>query len=438
MPESQIPSADRATLLTDMLLMLNNLGNGIPYSPIDTLGATAHLSPKITQKLSNYGNDPAQIMQEVLHGSYSVDDLHTAISNLIQSVDKIDGNMNTTSIAILSHTGAIQQLSQQESLDHTSLFKEVAKLSLAAQAADTFNAVRSSGERVPADVSEFNANMQTVAIIGMSIATENGVNVDNVVNGLKREFKAEMKAQETKPAIKTPSSENGQHGHYLSFKKEPKKHDEKEGEIRSLRPKNHTFDEGLQNKDRAPKMQDSSDKFFNEVQKRLDRLVFQNGLLERFPFRRLPWDNAMEKTEGLIKELKKEVTEFGSSELIKDLRGKILSNPALRGKLLDSLEDKHDERGTLGHYYQDHAGNTHWMFSRSERIADIISDFRGYVTALHAYNRQHNTLDGAEKLLEMDASKALEAVENKTIVPPSNTGVEPMVVSTPSTPPKPS
>ena len=189
MPECKIPSADRANLLTDFMLLIqpSALLNGT-FNPIEIVKTALGFSEEGKNCLVQYGDNHEEIMQELLNGSYSLDDLHNVISDLTVHADNIDGNMNMTSIAILSHTGEIQQLSSRDPVDHNALFKEVIELGIAAQTANILGPITTSSDRDPADVSKFQANMLAMSIIAMNIAEDNGVNVQNAMNELQTEM----------------------------------------------------------------------------------------------------------------------------------------------------------------------------------------------------------------------------------------------------------
>ncbi len=192
---SDLTSADRLVVLTEMLTSMsgNGLGNIGQLPRVSEI--LEKMSPEGIEILGSYAGEIDQIAEEALRGSYDVNDLKMAISNLITQADDVDGNVNNISIMIASRVPIIEEFTSAEDVDHKALFQEVLKVGLSASAGDLMNIAlgnRPQGEQGALEISEFQGGLQAMMVVAMNVAQDNGVDVEQAMKEVQEQQKTSL------------------------------------------------------------------------------------------------------------------------------------------------------------------------------------------------------------------------------------------------------
>lgn len=419
---SDIPSSDRASILTELLVIQNNMldGNIMPVSSM--VDAAYNISDQGAVYIAEHGDNQQAILEQVFRGSYNVDDLHGVIANAVHYADNIDGDLNTTSILMLSRIEEIQRLTSEQPIDHSALFKEVATLGVVAQTSELMNSVSgmvASEDRNDSDIAQFNANMQAMSVIAMNIAQENGVDIPQVMEDVQQE----MGVDSTAPSSPASSVSN------LEEPDAPKA-------TRSLRPTGSLSDE-----DRAQLLDKIADRYETNdnpsnsiskasasIDKASDSIAEANtamffSKLENWTRRLIIFADRDDRI-NIAPAVEAMLEERGNNN--SDFEIAFGRNEKLIEGLWDSAKIEDVEKSFLGFKY---TGKTD--------LGDELAEFSEYYTAANSYFDKHGTLEGAEEMFKYDSHDVLNAIENGNIAPPVAEGHNPTAMATSFKPPSP-
>ncbi len=352
---SDIPSADRVDFLVELLLVQNNLLDG----SIAPISGVADLASKYSDQgiayIAEHGDDQQAILEQLFRGSYDIDDLHEVISNIALYADKIDGDLNTTSILVLPYIEEIQKLTSEDTIDHDALFREIAKLGGVAQTSEIINSI-SGEDRNDNDIAQFDASLRAMSIIAMNIAEENNVDINIALEELQQEFTVENNSY----SMVNQSINNAERNN-VSFRSQ-------------------TSDLVAQAR---------GEEFFSDLENWTRRLTIFADRDDRVP---------------LVPAVKLMLDERDNGN--PDFEIALGRNEKLIEGLWNSAKIEDVEKSFLGIEY---TGKTD--------LADETAEFSEYFTAVKAFFEKHGTLEGAEEMFKYDSSNVLSAIENDAIAP---------------------
>lgn len=419
-----IRSADRASILTELILMQNNLIDGNITPASSTIDAAYNISDLGAEYIAEHGDNQQEILEQVFHGSYGLDDLHGVIKNAVYYAGHIDGDLNTASILMLSHMEEIQQLTSEQPIDHSALFKEVAKLGVVAQASELMNSVSgivSSEDRNHDDIAQFNANLQAMSVIVLNIAQENGVDIHMALRDVQQELSVGNNTAEAEPVLQPENR--------FSFKR----YVDEPVEKRSLRPtgalsgedRSQLLDEigGRYDMD-SPQVTDTSANseqlgasFLKDLEKTLsdtaselrnDSIRSGAGPYGYFNLWTVSKLQDIEEVKGhwSTKSFKNSTEEW----LHGDKRPNIQLDDAIK-------QDEHaDFRMAIGQNLELQERLINSITLQEPDYDDLRQQWIGVVD----YYEKYGTLSGAESIMDIDAEHIKLAIENGSIHPPEN------------------